>query len=79
MWGKIQPSSESPLPALRARVSAYADDVTGFVYCRLDIKSVKKAVIRNEQIAGAKINFDKSEGLWLGVWQGCVQLPGPFC
>ena len=47
-------------------------------YSRLDIKAVKKAVVRYEQIAGAKINFDKSEGLWLGAWRSLVPLPGPF-
>ena len=29
-------------------------------------------------MAGAKINFDKTEGLWLGVWKGSVPLTGPF-
>ena len=39
---------------------------------RLDIKAVKKAVARYEEIAGAKINFDTSEGLRLGAWRGGV-------
>ena len=38
---------------------------------------MKKEVERYEE-AGAKINFDKSEGLRLGAWRGCVPLPGPF-
>ena len=29
-------------------------------------------------MAGAKVNFDKSEGLRLGAWRGGVPLPGPF-
>ena len=45
----------------------------------LGIKAVKKAVARYGQKAGAKINFDKSEGLRLGAWKGGVPLPGPFC
>ena len=45
---------------------------------RLDIKAVKKAVGEYEQIAGAKVNFDKSEGLRLGAWTGSNTLPGPF-
>ena len=43
----------------------------------LDIKAVK-TVARFEQVAGAKINFDKSKGLRLDAWKGGVHLPGPF-
>ena len=63
---------------LSARVSASADDITVFVSCRLDIKAVKEAVVEYERIAGAKVNFDKSEGLRLGAWRGSNTLPGPF-
>ena len=55
---------------LTARVSAFADDITVFVSRLLDIKAVKKAVSEYERIAGAKVNFDKSEGLLLGAWRG---------
>ena len=63
---------------LAARVSAFADYITVFVSRRLDIEAVKEAVVEYERIAGAKINFDKSEGLWLGAWRGSNTLPGPF-
>ena len=63
---------------LTARVSAFADDITVFVSRRLDIKALKKAVSEYERIAGAKVNFDKSEGLRLGAWRGSNTLPGPF-
>ena len=63
---------------LSAKASAYADDITVFVSHYLEIKAVKKAVARYEQIAGAKINFDKSEGLLLVAWSGGILLPGPF-
>ena len=63
---------------LTARVSAFADDITVFVSRRVDIKAVKKAVGKYERIAGAKVNFDKSEGLRLGSWRGSDTLPGPF-
>ena len=63
---------------LTARVSAFADDITVFVSRRLDIKTVKEAVVEYERIAGAKVNFDKSEGLRLGAWRGSNTLPGPF-
>ena len=48
---------------LSAKVSADADDITVYVSSHSDIKAVKKAVARYEQIAEAKINFD---GLRLG-------------
>ena len=60
---------------LRAKVSAYADDITVIVSRRSDIKSVKKAVERYEEVAGAKINFDESEGLRSDAWRGGVPLP----
>ena len=63
---------------LTARVSAFAHDITVFVSRRLDIKAVKKAVSEYEGIAGAKVNFDKSEGLRLGAWRGSDTLPGLF-
>ena len=63
---------------LSARVSAFADDITVFVSRRLDIKAVKKAVGEYERIAGAKVNFDKSEGLQFGAWTGSNTLPEPF-
>ena len=39
---------------------------------------MKKAVAEYEGIAGAKVNFDKSEGLQLGAWRGSDTLPEPF-
>ena len=63
---------------LAARVSAFADDVTVFVSRLQDIEAVKEAVVEYERIAGAKVNFDKSEGLGLGAWRGSNTLPGPF-
>ena len=62
---------------LTARVSAFADDITVFVSRRLDIKALKKVVGEFERIAGAKVNFDKSEDLRLGVWRGSDTLTGP--
>ena len=63
---------------LATRVSAFADDITVFVSRRLDIEAVKEAVFEYERIAGAKVNFDKSEGLRFGAWTGSNTLPGPF-
>ena len=39
---------------------------------------MKKAVSEYERIAGAKVNFDKSEGLRLGAWRSSDTLLGPF-
>ena len=63
---------------LTARVSAFADDIEVFVSHRQDMETVKKADGEHERIAGAKVNFDKSEGLRLGAWRGSDTLPGPF-
>ena len=64
---------------LTARVSAFTDDITVFVSLHSNIEAVKKAVAEYKRIAGAKVNFDKSEGLRLGAWTGSDTLPGPFC
>ena len=78
---------EGTSPALRsipfvgrfaASVSTFADDVTVFVSRRQDIEAVKEAVVKYELGAGAKVNFDKSEGLRLGAWRGSDTIPGPF-
>ena len=61
---------------VRTKVSAYVDYIT--LSCRLDILAVKKAVEMFEEVEDAKINFDKSESLWLGAWRGNVPLPEPF-
>ena len=53
--------------SVRAKISAFADDITVFVSRRRDIVAVKEAVVRYEKVAGAKVNFDKSEGLRLGA------------
>ena len=49
-----------------------------FVSRLQDKEAVKEAVVEYERIAGAKVNFDKSEGLRLGAWRGSNTLPGPF-
>ena len=78
--GKASPAlcGIPPADPLSTKVSAYADDITVFVSRRLDIMAVKKAVVRYKQIAGAKINFDKSKGLQLGAKKGGVSQPGSF-
>ena len=62
-----------------AKISAYTDDITVFMSSCLDILAVKNAVERYKKVAGAKVNFDKSEGLQLVAWKRSGPLPGPFC
>ena len=41
---------------LRTKVSAYVDDVTVFVSCRLEITAVQQMLAKQERVTGAKIN-----------------------
>ena len=63
--------------SIRAKISAFADDITVFVSSRLGILAVKMAVARYEKVTGAKVNFDKSEGLRLGAWRAAIPCQGP--
>ena len=79
MTGQIRPCAVSILLVLLRRQGFSArTDIIVFVSRCLDIKAMKKAVSEYERIAGAKVNSDKSEGLWLGAWRGNDTLPGPF-
>ena len=60
---------------LLSSVFTSTHDITVFVSRHLDTKAVKNTGARYEKIAGVKINFDKSEGLQLGAWRGCIPLP----
>ena len=64
--------------SVRAKISVFADDITVFVSRRRDILAMKEAVASYKKVAGAKVNFDKSEGLRLGAWRSSVPLPRPF-
>ena len=57
----------------------FTNDITALVARHFETEAVKKIVARYKQIAGAKINFDKSEGLHLGVWSSGVSLSELFC
>ena len=63
---------------LTTTVSAFADDITVFLSCLKNIAVVKAAVTEYKRIPGAKVNFEKSEGLWLGAWTGTDTLPRPI-
>ena len=65
--------------SVRAKISAFAEDINVFLSSRLDILAMKMAVARYEKVARAKVNFDKSEGLRFGAWGGGeVPCQGPF-
>ena len=75
MRRQIRPFAVSPFAG---PLTAFADNITAVVSCLLDIEAVKKTIAGYERIAGAKVNFDKSEGLWLGAWTGSDTLPDIF-
>ena len=56
---------------VKARVSAFADDITVFVSRCLDIETVKN-------VTKSKVNSDQSKGLRLSAWRSGVPLPGSF-
>ena len=64
--------------SVQAKISAFANNITVFVSRRRDILAVKEVVVRYKKVAGAKVNFDKSEGLRLDAWRGSIPLPGPI-
>ena len=65
------PRLTTPLPVL----SLYADDTS--IICSSDeaIRAVFSVYTRFESGTGAKLNFDKCKGLWLGVWRGRTHTP----
>ena len=65
------PHSSIPLSC----VSAYADDTTFVLTSTQAIAVVFVVFSLYERGAGAKLNMAKCEGLWLGSWNGCADLP----
>ena len=51
------------------KISAYADDVTLIVTSNSAWTSIAKTFSRYEAASNAKINFEKSKGLWCGSWK----------
>ena len=69
--GLSLPGSSSSLPV----VSAYADDTTLVVSSVPGILAVFDVYSLYERGSGAKLNFGKCEGLWLGGWNGRTDSP----
>ena len=69
--GLSLPGSSSSLPV----VSAYADDTTLVVSSVPAILAVFDVYSLYERGSGAKLNYGKCEGLWLGCWNGRTDSP----
>ena len=50
--------------------SHYADDAVIKITQNTCFKEVYKELVDYESASGARINYDKSQGLWLGKWRG---------
>ena len=72
------PRGEALTDVSRARASAYADDVSVFVFSGEHIRQVHQVLIRYQQITGSIINCSKSSALRLGGWRGGTPLPALF-
>uniref|UniRef100_A0A8B9HSV8 Reverse transcriptase domain-containing protein n=1 Tax=Astyanax mexicanus TaxID=7994 RepID=A0A8B9HSV8_ASTMX len=50
----------------KLKLTAYADDITVFIKNQNELNVVNEHFKRYERVAGAKINLDKTEAVWLG-------------
>lgn len=50
-------------------LSAYADDVITFVSCKDDIDMLTNVVNDFQSLSSAKVNWGKSDALWVGEWE----------
>lgn len=58
-------------------LSAYADDVSVFVNGEDDVNVLKRIVHDFQMVSSAKVNWGKSEAIWVGEWERrCTDLPG---
>ena len=59
----------------KCKLSAYADDVNTLVTCDTDFLRFKYWFAVYEHASNAKINYRKSQGLWVGSWRGRADRP----
>ena len=66
-----------PLPGGdgRAKISQYADDTTVVVTCNADFDILTDCLACYELGSGAKLNMDKSRGLFVGPWKLRIDVP----
>ena len=60
------------------KILQYADDTTLVLRGDKSIQAIKKHISDFEKAAGAKININKSEGIWLGSFKGRTDRPLGF-
>lgn len=54
---------------------AYADDIMIFVVSESAFEHINFTIEQYGVYSGAKINFNKSKGLWVGCWKGRQDMP----
>ena len=62
-------------PGYHVKLSAYADDVTLLVTNNTAWRSIADIICKYEQASNAKINYNKSNGLWCGAWKNRTDAP----
>ena len=64
--GLCLPGFSAPLPC----VSLYGDDTSLIVCSDLSIHAIFSVFSRYQRGSGAKLNYSKCKGFWLGSWAG---------
>ena len=57
------------------KMRQYADDSTCFVKDRYSLSVLFSILKRYELGTGAKLNYSKTEAMWLGAWRSCLDKP----
>ena len=52
------------------KISQYADDMTVYIHTIESLKELFRVLSKYEQATNAKLNVTKTEGLWVGDWEG---------
>lgn len=63
---------------IRAKVAAYADDMTLFLTSELDFVVADRILQRFCEVSGARVNVSKSSAMFVGQWAGRTSVPGGY-
>ena len=66
------------LPGARGqefKIRQYADDSTCFVKDLYSLSVPFSILLKYERGSGAKLNYSKTEAMWLGAWRACPETP----